>query len=88
LYTALDAMTQLACAEGRYTIAARVAACADAAYALHGQGERRLTEARLRAEIETCLVRELGPRWRESGTDRGAPLDERSACALALGLAA
>jgi predicted ATPase/DNA-binding winged helix-turn-helix (wHTH) protein len=88
LYTALDAMTQLACAEGRFTIAARIAACADAAYALHGQGERRLTEARLRAEIETSLVRELGPGWRESGVDRGAPLDERGACALALGLAA
>ena len=88
LYTALDAMTQLACAEGRYPIAARVAACADAAYALHGQGERRLTEARLRTQVETSLVRELGPCWRESGVDRGAPLDERSACALALGLAA
>jgi len=88
LYTALDAMTQLACAEKRYTVAARIAACADAAYALHGQGERRLTEAHLRAQIETCLAQELGIGWRESGADRSAPLDERGACALALGLAA
>jgi hypothetical protein len=87
LYTALDAMTQLACAEKRYTVAARIAACADAAYALHGQGERRLTEARLRAQIETRLAQELGNGWRESGIDRSAPLDERSACTLALGLA-
>lgn len=88
LYTALDAMTQLACAEKRYADAARIAACADAAYSLHGQGDRRLTEARLRAQIETCLARELGMTWRESAVDRSAPLDERGACALALGLAA
>ncbi|HXY96833.1 MAG TPA: TIR domain-containing protein [Steroidobacteraceae bacterium] len=86
LYTALDAMTQLACAEKRYTEAARIAACADAAYALHGQGERRLTEARLRAQTEACLERELGTGWRESAVDRNGPLEERSACALALGL--
>ena len=87
LYTALDAMAQLACAEKRFTVAARIAACADAAYALHGQGERRLTEARLCAQIERCLERELGAGWRESAVDRSAPLDERGACALALGLA-
>ena len=87
LYTALDAMTQLACAEKRYTAAARIAACADAAYLLHGQGERRLTEARLRAQMETCLAQELGTGWRKSAIDPSAPLDERSACALALGLA-
>jgi hypothetical protein len=88
LYTALDAMTQLACVEKRYTVAARVAAYADAAYALHGQGERRLTEARLREQIEACLVRELGTGWRESAVEGNAPLDERGACALALGLTA
>ena len=87
LYTALDAMAQLACAEKHYTIAARIAACADAAYALHGQGERRLTEGRLRAQVEACLTRELGTGWRESAVDRSAPLDERGACELALGLA-
>jgi len=88
LYTALDAMAQLACAEKRYAVAARIATCADAAYALHGQGERRLSEARLRAQIETCLERELGAAWRESAVDRSAPLDECGACALALGLTA
>jgi hypothetical protein len=88
LYTALDAMTQLACAEQRYAVAARIAACADAAYALHGQGERRLTEARLRAQTEACLARELGSGWRDSAIDRNAPLDERGACALAVGLTA
>jgi predicted ATPase/DNA-binding winged helix-turn-helix (wHTH) protein len=88
LYTALDAMTQLACAEKRYTVAARVAACADAAYALHGQGERRLTEARLREQIGSCLARELGAGWRESAVDGNASLDERGACALALGIPA
>jgi predicted ATPase/DNA-binding winged helix-turn-helix (wHTH) protein len=86
LYTALDAMAQLACAEKRYKVAARVAACADAAYALHGQGERRLTEARLREQIETCLACELGTNWRESAVDGNATLDERGSCALALGL--
>ncbi len=88
LYTALDAMAQLACAEKHYAVAARIAACADAAYALHGHGERRLTEARLRAQIETSLACELGADWRVSAVDRRAPLDERGACALALGLAA
>jgi predicted ATPase/DNA-binding winged helix-turn-helix (wHTH) protein len=89
LYTALDAMTQLACAERRFAVAARVAVCADAAYARHGQGERRLTEARLRTQIETCLVRELGIGWRDSAVDRSAaPLDERGACELALGIVA
>jgi predicted ATPase/DNA-binding winged helix-turn-helix (wHTH) protein len=86
LYTALDAMAQLACAEKHYAVAARIAACADAAYSLHGQGERRLTEAQLRAQIEACLTHELGAAWRDSAVDRGAPLDERGACALALGL--
>jgi predicted ATPase/DNA-binding winged helix-turn-helix (wHTH) protein len=86
LYTALDAMSQLACAEKRYTDAARIAVCADAAYALHGQDERRLTEARLRAQTEDCLTRELGTGWRGSGVDRSALLDERGACALAIGL--
>ncbi len=86
LYTALDAMAQLACAERQFRQAARVAACADAAYALHGQGERRLVEARLRAQTESCLERELGADWRESAVDRSAPLDERGACALVLGL--
>ena len=88
LYTALDAMAQLACAEKHFKIAARIATCADAAYALHGQGERRLTEARLRGQVESCLEHELGAAWRESAIDRSAPLDERGACALALGLAA
>ena len=88
LYTALDAMAQFACAEKRYAAAARIAICADAAYTLHGQGERRLTEARLRAQIDAELARELGAAWRESPVDRSAPLDERGACALALGLAA
>ena len=88
LYTALDAMAQLACAEKHFKVAARIAASADAAYALHGQGERRLTEARLREQIENCLEHELGADWRESAIDRSAPLDERGACALALGLAA
>jgi predicted ATPase/DNA-binding winged helix-turn-helix (wHTH) protein len=88
LYTALDAMAQLACAEGRYPVAARVAARADAAYAQHGQGERRLTEARLRAQVDECLERELGAGWRESASESQLPLDERGACALALGLVA
>jgi hypothetical protein len=81
-------MAQLACAEKRFAAAARIAVCADAAYTLHGQGERRLTEARLRTQVDACLERELGPAWRESAVDRSAPLDERGACALALGLAA
>jgi hypothetical protein len=86
LYTALDAMAQLACAEQRYPVAARIAVCADAAHSLHGQGERRLTEARLRAQVDDCLVREFGAAWRESAVDHSSPLDERGACALVLNL--
>jgi hypothetical protein len=81
-------MAQLACAERRFAAAARIAACTDSAYAKHGQGERRPTEARLRAQVEECLERELGKGWRESVCDPQAPLDERDACRLALGLTA
>ena len=88
LYTALDAMAQLACDQGHYLAAARIAACADAAYARHGQGERRLTEAQLRAQVDACLERELGAGWRGAACDPRSPLEERGACALALGLTA
>ncbi len=88
LYTALDAMAQLACAEGRHAAAARIALCADAAYTLHGQGERRLPEARLRAEVGASLKAALGADWHQRAVDPRAPLDERGACALALGLTA
>lgn len=88
LYTALDAMAQFACAENRHAAAARIAVCADAAYNLHGQGERRPTEARLRAEVDACLERTLAPGWREAVAEARQPLDERAACALALGVSA
>jgi len=86
LYTALDAMAQFACAENRHAAAARIVLCADAAYNLHGQGERRPTEARLRAEVDASLERTLGPGWREAAAPAQQPTDERAACAMALGL--
>ncbi len=83
LYMALDAMAQLALGDQRYQDAARIARASDQA---HGQAERRPTEQRLRQLVAGRLDAELGVNWPVAGD--GRPLDEASACALALGRSA
>jgi len=83
LYIVLDAMAYLACIEARYEVAARIARCADAARAAHGQSCRRPTEEQLRLSSVTSLETHLGSDWRTAGDIRA--LDEATACAVALG---
>ncbi len=86
LYLALDAMALLAAMDGRHAIAARVAACADAANVHHGQFRRRPAASRIRGAVEEMLGANLGAQWRSrGGTDAGV-LDELEACHHALGL--
>jgi predicted ATPase/DNA-binding winged helix-turn-helix (wHTH) protein len=86
LYTALDAMAFLACAERRYEAGARIAACAEAAHAAQGQLRRRPVEERMRAAVTATLDQRVGAAWRELSEDPRRRLDEAGACALALGL--
>jgi predicted ATPase/DNA-binding winged helix-turn-helix (wHTH) protein len=86
LYTVLDAMAYLACAEQRYEPAARICACADAAHAAQGQLRRRPAEERMRSAVTTALDEHLGARWHELATNARLRLDDPAACALALGL--
>ena len=84
LYLALDAMAFLACQKGRLTNAARIAACAEEASAVHGQIRRRPAEERMRSYVRAVLDQGLGPEWESSA---GAePIDELSACSLALNI--
>jgi hypothetical protein len=84
LYLALDAMAFLACQKGRLTNAARIAACAEEASAVHGQIRRRPAEERMRRYVRVVLDQGLGPEWESSA---GAePIDELSACSLALNI--
>ncbi len=86
LYSVLDAMAYLACVDRRYDAAAAIARVADRAHAVHGQTRRRPTEDRLRRVVVARLDEYLGPAWRD--VDDGRPLEEASACAVALGLEA
>lgn len=82
LYLTLDAMALLACREGRFADAARIACCAEEAGAAHGQVRRRPTEERMRSAVRALLDEHLGPPW--ESTASAQPLDELSACSLAL----
>lgn len=82
LYTALDAMAFLACAEQRYAAAAHIACCADGAYQAHGQAHRRPTDERMRRYINEVLDTQLGAGWQ--ATAAGRLSDEAAACSLAL----
>ncbi len=84
LYLALDAMAFLACQEGRFADAVRIAACAEEARVAHGQIRRRPAEEHMRIAVKTILDQRLGLQW-ECGAS-GEPLDELSACSLALGI--
>lgn len=83
LYTVLDAMAVLACAEQNYDAAARIERCADVAYEAHGQARRRPTEERMRRSVAAMLDEKLGPDWRSAL--QALPADEAGACSLALG---
>ena len=83
LYSALDAMAYLACQDGRYDAAARVARLAGSAHQSHGQHRRRPVQEILRLRVDSQL------QGRQTADGRGPAhdlLDECSACALALGL--
>ena len=86
LYTVLDAMAYLACAENRYEPAARICSCADDAHAAQGQLRRRPAQERMREAVMSALEENLGANWRALASDSRLRLDEPSACALALGL--
>jgi tetratricopeptide (TPR) repeat protein len=88
LYTVLDAMAFLACEERQYQLAARIAGCAAVAHESHGQVRRRPAAERMHSAVAAVLNEHLGEAWR-TGTDRSRePLDEVTACSLALGLSA
>lgn len=86
LYTVLDAMTFLACAERRYEAAARIAECSDAAHEARAQLRRRPVEQRMRNDAVKALDEHLGPNWGARASHAAGPLNELAACSLALGL--
>jgi len=88
LYMVLDAMALLACEERRCDAAARIVACADSAHEAHGQSRRRPAEERIRTAVTALLDERLGPAWYDGVKGRHEPLDETTACGLALGLLA
>jgi predicted ATPase/DNA-binding winged helix-turn-helix (wHTH) protein len=88
LYKVLDAMTFLACADGRYVAAVCVAGCSDEAHEARAQSRRRPVEQRMRADALKALEQQLGPDWDTTGTLGRGAVDELAACSLALGLSA
>ena len=88
LYTVLDAMALLACESRRYATAARISQCADVSHEEHGQSRRRPAEDRVRQLVLKALEENLGCDWRGSIGESRDPLDEATACSLALGLCA
>ena len=88
LYSALDAMALLACEEGRYEAAARIAVFADLTHHVHGLVRRRPAEERMRSAAVTALDEKLGAQWRTTFDDSREIADEEEACSLALGLRA
>ncbi|HWW81297.1 MAG TPA: winged helix-turn-helix domain-containing protein [Steroidobacteraceae bacterium] len=88
LYTALDAMALLACEEGRYDAAARIALYADFTHEGHGLVRRRPAEERMRIAVVATLDESLGPQWRTTFDDSLGLVDEEAACSLALGFSA
>jgi hypothetical protein len=85
LYTALDAMTLLACKEGRYDAAARIAVYADLTHEVHGLVRRRPAEERMRIAAVGALDENLGAQWRTTFDASCGVADEAAACSLALG---
>jgi predicted ATPase/DNA-binding winged helix-turn-helix (wHTH) protein len=88
LYTVLDAMAFLACEDRHYQLAARIAGCAALAHEAHGQVRRRPAAERMRSAVVAVLDEHLGASWRAAADHSREPLDEATACSLALGLSA
>jgi predicted ATPase len=85
LYTVLDAMALLACKEGRYDVAARIAVYADITHQVHGLVRRRPAEERMRVDAVAALEESLGAQWRKAFDELRRLSDEGEACSLALG---
>jgi len=88
LYTVLDAMALLACKDGRYETAARIAAYADVTHEFHGQVRRRPAEEKVRAAVVSELAERLGTPWHTESEHSREQMDEEIACSLALGIRA
>lgn len=88
LYLALDAMTLFASLDGRDEAAARVAAVADAACESHGQIQRPPAGERVRNEAHRLLSERMRSGWRSRVAGAFEPVNEESACQLALGIRA
>ncbi|MGH8249255.1 MAG: ATP-binding protein [Steroidobacteraceae bacterium] len=86
LYTVLDAMAFLACRDGSFDAAVRIAGCADTAHLAHGRLRRRPAQERLRTATNAILDERLGAGWRNRARDGSDTLDEQAACRLALRL--
>jgi predicted ATPase/DNA-binding winged helix-turn-helix (wHTH) protein len=88
LYTVLDAMTFLACADQRFGAAMDIAGCSDAAHEARAQVRRRPVEQHMRSLARKSLDAHFGADWGAKITGRTEVLDELAACSLALGLSA
>ena len=86
LYMALDAMAFLACEDGRFDAAARIAVYADVTHEVHGSVRRRPAEERMRNAVSAVLDRRLGSSWRTTVDDSREHMNEELACSLALGI--
>jgi predicted ATPase/DNA-binding winged helix-turn-helix (wHTH) protein len=84
LYTVLDAMAYLACEDRQYLLAARIAGCAALAHDAHGQVRRRPAAERMRSAVTVVLDEQLGVSWRTAAAHSRDPLDEATACSMAL----
>jgi predicted ATPase/DNA-binding winged helix-turn-helix (wHTH) protein len=87
-YLELDGMALLAARGGRHALAARIAAAAESTHEARGQARRRPAAGRIRDEVERLLDAQLGAGWRARAGDGHLALDEKEACARALGLRA
>jgi predicted ATPase/DNA-binding winged helix-turn-helix (wHTH) protein len=86
LYTTLDAMALLACKDGRYDAAARIAVHADVTHEVHGLVRRRPAEEKMQSAVVSTLNEHLGHDWRAHAERSREQLDEAAACSLALGM--
>jgi predicted ATPase/DNA-binding winged helix-turn-helix (wHTH) protein len=86
LHAALDGMTLLACIEGNYEVAARVADDADRALEARGLERRRPADVPLRDAAERLLEAHLGASWQVLARQTHPRRDEAHSCGIVLGL--